>query len=252
MAELPTGSRNRATLVLAGAALLLAGAVAGGLAGFYWQARSERQAVERIVHDYILANPEILPQAMENLAGKESAKRLAGIRGQVEKPFAQAVLGNPQGKVTLVEFSDYACGYCRQSVPAVDALIAEHPDLRVVVRELPILSEESSEAARWALAAAEQGKYAAFHKAMYEAGRPSAGAIAAAAEAAGLDLARAKATAASPRVQDELDRNLELARHLGFNGTPSWIAGDAILSGAVGKERLAEALAKARGGQARP
>jgi len=248
MAELPSGPRNRAILVLAGAGLLVVGAVAGGAAGYYWEARSERQTVERIVHDYILANPEILPQAMENLAGKESAKRLAGVREQVEKPFAQAVLGNPDGKVTLVEFSDYACGYCRQSVPAVDGLIAEHPDVRVVVRELPILSEESGEAARWALAAAEQGKYAPFHKAMYEAGRPSAETIRAAASAAGLDMARARAAAESPRVQAELERNLELARHLGFNGTPSWVAGDMILSGAVGKERLAEALAKARGG----
>jgi protein-disulfide isomerase len=185
---------------------------------------------------------------MENLAKKETANQLSGIRDEVEKPFPGAVLGNSQGKVTLVEFSDFACGFCRQSVGDIDALIAEHPDLRIVIRELPILSPDSADAARMALAAAEQGKYAAFHQAMFAAGRPSAATIQAAAQSAGLDMVRAKATAGSPKIEAELQRNMEFARQLGFSGTPSWIAGDQIISGAVGKDRLTKAVAAAREG----
>lgn len=243
MADNGSGPGNRALRIALGAALLLA----GGLAGWIWRGAGDKVAIEKIVHDYVLEHPEILPQAMENLARRESAKQLSGIRGDVEKPFPGAVLGNPQGKVTLVEFTDFACGYCRQSVAEVEQLIAEHPDLRVVVRELPILSPESGEAARWALAAAEQGKYAAFHNAMFAAGRPGADTIQAAAQAAGLDLPRARATIADPRIEAELKRNYAFAQQLGFNGTPSWIVGDQIISGAVGKERLTKAIADARG-----
>ncbi len=166
MATLPSGSGNRTSLIVLGIALL----AIGGAVGWFGRAQTDKAAVEEVVRDYILENPEILPQAMENLSKKENAKQLAGIRDDVEKPFPGAILGNPEGKITLVEFTDYACGYCRQSVGDVEALLAEHPDLKIVIRELPILSPESSEAARWALAAAEQGKYTAFHNAMFAAG----------------------------------------------------------------------------------
>lgn len=238
----PSNPRNRA-LLIAVAALLIVG---GGVAGWLWRAQGDRAATEAIVRDYILEHPEILPQAMENLARRESARQLSGVRAEVEKPFPGAVLGNPDGKVTLVEFTDFACGFCRQSVADVEALIAAHPDLRVVVRELPILSPESADAARMALAAAEQGRYAAFHHAMFAAGRPEAATIDAAARAAGLDMARAKAAIADPRIETELKRNLQLAQQLGFSGTPSWIAGDHVISGAVGKDRLSRAIESAR------
>lgn len=239
-----SGPRSRAFLLIAlGIAFLLAGVAAGWL----WRSSSDKDTVEKIVRDYILEHPEILPEAMGNLARRENAKRLAGVRDDIEKPYPGAILGNPMGKVTLVEFTDFACGYCRQSVADVKALIAEHPDLRVVIRELPILSPESAEAARWALAAAEQGKYAAFHDAMFTIGRPGADAIKASAEAAGLDMDRAKAAIADPRIEAELKRNYAFAQQLGFSGTPSWVAGDEILSGALGKDRLAKAIEQARG-----
>ncbi len=208
-------------------------------------ASADRRAIEAVVRDYILQNPEILPEAMENLQRKEASKQLSGIRKEVETPYPGAVLGNPNGSATLVEFSDYACGYCRHSVDDVKALIASRPDLRIVVRELPILSEQSADAARMALAAAEQGRFTAFHDAMFAAGRPGPDTIEAAARKAGLDMARARAAIASPRIKAEIDRNLEMARQLGFNGTPSWIAGDALISGAVGVDQLAAALEKA-------
>lgn len=231
--------------------LALAALAVGVIGGGWWEARraapTDRAEIEQVVHDYILEHPEILPQAVEKLRQNENGAQLAGMRATLEQPFPGAVLGNPQGSVTLVEFTDYACTYCRRSVPDVDALVAANRDLRVVIRELPILSPASGDAARMALAAAEQGKYAAFHAAMFARGRPDAQTIAAAAADAGLDLKRAERVAALPATTAEIERNLQLARQLGFQGTPSWIAGQAILSGAVGQARLAEAVAAARG-----
>ena len=230
--------------------------VLAGLAGWYVArvqsnpaaALSERnrQAIETVVREYILENPEILPEAMENLQRKESSKQLAGIKDEVETPFKGAYLGNPKGSVTLVEFSDFACGYCRRSVDDINTLLKERPDLRIVMRELPILSPQSADAARMALAAAEQGKYAQFHDAMFKAGRPGPESIEAAARTAGLDMAKAKAAIAAPRIEAELSRNMELARQLGFNGTPSWIVGDELISGAVGAEQLSKAIEKSQ------
>ena len=229
----------------------------GGVAGWAWESRSamtpapagstQRAELEQTIHDYILNHPEILPEAMDRLRLRESRKQLAGVANQVEAPFPGAVLGNPQGTVTLVEFMDFACTFCRRSVADVAAVIAANPDLRVVVRELPILTPASGDAARMALAAAEQGRYAAFHAAMWQAGQPNAQTIAAAARAAGLDMARAGRIIANPGIDAEIARNLDLARQLGFDGTPSWVIGDQIMSGAVGQEELAKAVAAARG-----
>lgn len=115
-------------------------------------------------------------------------------------------MGNPNGTMVLVEFTDFACGYCRASVPEVDALIAADPNLKVVVRELPIIAPTSADAARWGLAAAEQGKYPAFHKAMFAAGRTDAASIESAAKASGLDLDRARKFIADPRVDWEPEK----------------------------------------------
>ena len=237
---------NRLAWVL-GCALF---ALLGGAAGWFWNAARQgpanKLAIEKVVHDYLMANPEVLPKAMKELQRRESAKQLAGVQDDVETPFPGAILGNPKGAITLVEFTDFACGYCRQSVGDIEALIAANPDLKIVIRELPILSESSADAARMALAAAEQGKYPAFHKAMFAAGRPDPATIDAAARAAGLDMTRARATIASPKVEAEIRRNLDMAGELGFSGTPSWVIGEELHSGAVGTDVLAEAIKRVR------
>lgn len=191
--------------------------------------------------EYLIANPDILPKMAEAYQQQESAERLAEVSDGVSEAFPGAVLGNPDGSVTLVEFTDYGCTYCRSSVADVQALIAENPDLKVVVREWPIF-EGSDIAARMALAAAKQGKFAAFHEAMFEMGPPGDASVMAAANRAGLDMERAQADAASTEVTDELARNQQLARSIGFGGTPSWVAGNSVFEGAVGKDTLAEAL----------
>lgn len=195
---------------------------------------------------YLMSNPEVLPKAMAELNRREQAARIGTLRADLELPFPGAVLGNPNGKVTLVEFSDYACGYCRMSVADVQRLVAENPDLRVVMREYPILRPESLDAARMALAAAQQGKYAAFHDAMYEIGMPNDQTIAEAAKRAGLDMAKANAAIASGKFDPFLTANHQLASQLGINGTPGWVIGDQVIDGAVGHAALASAIAEAR------
>lgn len=220
-------------------------ALIGGLGGWLLGARqnpADQAAIEEIVRNYILEHPEILPEAMERLQARENGKQVARAGDALTAPFPGAILGNPNGSVTLVEFTDYACGYCRASVPEVEALIAANPDLKVVIRELPILSPASADAARWSLAAAEQGKFEAFHKAMFASGRPAADTIEAAATRAGLDLDRARKVIAEPRVAAEIRQNLAFAQQLRIDGTPSWVIGEQLMAGAVGQKVLQEAI----------
>lgn len=192
--------------------------------------------------DYLVAHPEILPEMAQAYDTQLKQDRLASVSGNVKAPFPGAILGNPNGTRVLVKFTDYGCTYCRQSVADTDRLIRENPDLKVVVREWPIF-EGSEDAARMALAAAKQGKFEPFYHAMFELGPPSQMTVAAAAQKAGLDMARAQQDAASDEVTAELARNLSYAQSLGFTGTPSWIAGDEVLEGAVGFDTLNTALA---------
>ncbi|MBX9898556.1 MAG: DsbA family protein [Qipengyuania sp.] len=190
---------------------------------------------------WLVANPDVLPAMAEALQKQEAEARLAEVGGDVTRPFPGAVLGNPRGSRTLVKFTDYGCSYCRASEADVQKLIAADRNLRVVIREWPIF-DGSEEAARMALAAARQGKYPAFYKAMFAGGPPSAATVLRAAQVAGLDLDRARGDAAGDPVAAELARNMQLARTLGFTGTPSWVAEGQILEGAVGFQKLKQAL----------
>ena len=251
MASLRLGPPLRFLAAALGGALLEAGAAMAWHA-FHppTEAAADRAAIETVIHDYLLAHPEVLPEAMDRMRQTAAAQQLASLRGAVESPFPAAVLGNPQGRVTLVEFSDYACGHCLASNADVAAAIAANPDLRVVIRELPVLTPQSADAARMALAAARQGKYARFRSAMFAAGRPDAASIASAARAAGLDPAATRAALGDAAISAEIERNVEIATRLGIAGTPGWVIGKRILSGEQGAQGLARAIAAARAGNA--
>lgn len=224
--------------------LTIALSLLGGFAGAaLWDASGWGGNATR---EYLLAHPEVLPEAIQRLQERERQSQLAPLRAELESPFPGAVLGNPEGEVTLVEFSDYACTYCRQSVDDVKALVAANPDLRVIVRELPILSPASADAARMALAAAQQGRYAAFHDAMFRLGPPSPETIEEAARQAGVDLAQAREAIDSGAFDEPLEKNMALAQQLGFSGTPSWVIGDQTISGAVGRATLGVAIEQER------
>jgi protein-disulfide isomerase len=211
----------------------LVGALVGGGAVAYVSRES--------VRDYLLENPEILPEAMDRLREREAARVVSANRSALETPFAGAWAGAQDGDVVLVEFFDYACGYCRKSNSDIERLLREDPRLKVVWREWPVLGPDSEAAARASLAAAQAGRFKPFYDALFAAGRPSADAVARARSAAGLsgDLPGA----AGDR---ELERNFQLARSLEATGTPTFVVGDQIFQGAVGYETLRDAIKEAR------
>lgn len=267
MNEQTTGKRLLLTFAAIGAAILLA-------AGFYFFSTSEeiqrgdkaayaaadaeraisaagvsseeRAATEAIVRAYILENPEIITEAVEILQRREMAKRMDAAGGALTKVFPGAVGGNPDGSITVVEFTDYNCGFCRSSVADLNRLMGSEKDVRIVYRELPILAASSRDAARWALAAAKQGKHKAFHDAMFTAGPVNEQSITSAAQRAGLNMDQAAKDATSPEVQAEIERNLAMMQQIGFNGTPTFIIGDQMLEGALGYDALKAAVDKAR------
>ncbi len=233
-------------LIAAAAVASTAAMAVGASDGAQTTDPAERARIEQIVHDYILSHPEILPQAMERLKDKRMAEAVNTHRKELETPYAGAWEGAKDGDVTLVEFFDYNCGYCRASLTDIAKLIAGDAKLKVVYRELPILSEESTMAARMSLLAAEQGKYVPFHKALYAGGRVSRDSILAAAAKAGIERKAAETAITSNRYDPEIEANLKMAQEIGASGTPTFVVGGKVLGGAVGYDALKEAVMAAR------
>jgi protein-disulfide isomerase len=215
--------------------------LAAGLIGALIGGGAVAYASRVSVRDYLLENPEILPEAMDRLRDREAAKVVSANRSAIETPFAGAWAGAADGDVVLVEFFDYACGYCRKSNEDIDRLLREDPRLKVVWREWPVLGPDSEAAARASLAAAQAGRFKPFYDALFAAGRPTPEALATARAAIGLGGDLPAATA-----DRELSRNFQLARNLEASGTPTFVVGDQIFQGAVGYETLKEAIREAR------
>ena len=193
------------------------------------------EQVEKIVREYLLREPEIVYQALEELqrrqAEAEAARQQAAIadnRSELLDAPTSPVGGNPDGDVTLVEFFDYRCAYCRRVVLSMRALLDEDRELRVVFKELPGARPDSERAARAALASRRQGGYVPFHFALMAADDLSLEGIRAAAEAVGLDADRLEADMASPEVNAAIEANYALANELGIEGTPAFVIGDAV------------------------
>lgn len=237
-------------MILGGTAFVAAAAVAA----FFMQSAApaaqvdtkDRAAIEAIVHDYILAHPEILPEAMERLASTRMGAMIDQNRKAIETPYAGAWEGAKDGDVTLVEYFDYACGYCRATLPEIAKLVAQDSKLKVVYRELPILSEQSSDAAKVSLLAAEKGQYMPFHKALYGAGQVTRDTIFAAAASVGIDRKAAEAAMVSTKYNAEVESNIRIAQTLQATGTPTFVVGNQVLNGAVGFDALKAAVAAAR------
>jgi protein-disulfide isomerase len=196
----------------------------------------------KIVRQGLLADPQILSDTVDALRDAQYAPVLATNRAAIETPFASSWKGAAQPEVTLVEFFDYACPYCKASNPAVDRLLKEDKGLRVVYRELPILGPDSVTAARLSLEASSLGRFAQFHDALWAAGRPAPDTIATAAQSAGIQPTPPQ----DPKIEAELIQNQKLAGELGATGTPLFVVGDRVMNGAVGYDMLKDAIAKAR------
>lgn len=208
---------------------------------------ASRAEMEAVVRDYILAHPEIIPQAIDKLREKQSQDAYAQNKAALETPFASAWAGAEKGDVTLVMFTDYACGYCRSSLPDIDRLIADDPRLKVVWREIPILGPGSEIAAKASLAAAQQGKFQSFHKLMFAAGQPNGDKVSAVLRSMPVDLRRIQRDVYGPEVMAEIRRNMELAGRIDPNlATPTFVVNGQMLKGAVGYDALKQAISDAR------
>ena len=196
----------------------------------------------RIVRAGMMADPQILVDAGEALRDRQYAPVLTQHRAEIETPFGTSWKGSSKPDVTIVEFFDYDCPYCKASNPAVDQLVNADKGVRVVYRELPILGPDSVAAARLSLAASKAGRFAQFHDALWEAGRPAPETLAAASKAAGIG----NQPAASADVEAELKKNFELAGALGATGTPLFVIGDRVLNSAVSYEELKKSVEDAR------
>ncbi len=196
----------------------------------------------RIVRQGMLHDPQILPDTDQALRDAQFAPILAANRTALETPFGSSWKGASKPDVTLVEFFDYACPYCKASNPAVDRLLQEDKGLRVVYRELPILGDNSVTAARLSLAASKAGRFAKFHDTLWAVGRPAPETIALASNAAGISPQPNK----DPAVDAELRRNFQLAGQLGATGTPLFVVGNRVTNSAVAYDTLKKMIADAR------
>ena len=213
------------------------------------------EQIENIVREYLLREPEVVYQALEELQRRQAeataARQRAAIaanQGKLMDDPASPVGGNPDGDVTLVEFFDYRCAYCRRVVSSVRALLSEDRALRVVFKELPVLGPDSVRAARAALASRRQDGYVPFHFALMAADDLSLEGIRAIAERVGLDPDQLESDMAAPEVLAAIEANYALANALGIEGTPAFVIGDQMIPGAVDKARLEQLIGQARAG----
>src|SRR5262245_61575714 len=246
-------------LTLAAAACVAIGAAApaapAAAQGF---SEAQRGEVERIIRDYLLKHPEILQEAMAELEKKQQAadaeKSKVAVKEHKQLLFSsprQVTLGNLQGDVTLVEFFDYNCGYCKRALSDLVNLMKADPKLKIVLKEFPVLGPGSVEAAQVATAVRMQDrtgkKYLEFHqKLLSSRGQADRARAMAVAKEIGLDMARLEKDMSSDEVKATLQESMELADKLGLNGTPSYVVGPAVVVGAVGYDALKEKVESAR------
>ena len=218
---------------------------------------AEEAAIERLVRNYILDNPEIIREAIEVLRTRqeqaESARQRHAVRAHkaaLHDSGPLPVLGNPDGDVTVVEFFDYRCPYCQRVAPVVRDVIAEDGNVRLVMKEFPILGENSVLASRAAIAAAEQGAYAEFHdRLMADVDQVSRDHVMGLAETMGLDVAKLEADMRDDSVQGTIEGTYRLAQALGIGGTPAFVVGETLVSGALDAARLRNLIDQARSGE---
>jgi protein-disulfide isomerase len=250
-----TLNARMAFLVAAAIALALPAATGAQAQSF---SADQREEIGNIIKDYLLTHPEVMQDVMAELDKRQQAADAEKHRAAVVENKAtlfssphQVVLGNPQGNVTMVEFFDYNCGFCKRALSDMLDLIKTDNNLKFVLKEFPVLGEGSVEAARVAVAARMQDasgkKYIEFHQKLL-GGRGAADktrALAVAKEV-GFDMPRLEKDMGSDEVKKTIDEDMKLADALGVSGTPSYVVGDEVVVGAVGLDALREKIAAER------
>jgi len=217
----------------------------------------QKVEIQSVIKDYLLTNPEVLRDAITELERREDVaqslkreKALSDSQSPLYTSQNQAVVGNPNGKVTLIEFFDYNCGYCKRALDDLAKLMKENPDLRVVLKDLPILSPGSIEAAAVATAARNQfkgDKFWEFHQKLLgshgQVGKAQALAVA---KDLGADMDKLNKDSIAPSVKEGIQENDDIAKGLMMNGTPSYVVGGEVIVGAVGYDQLKAKLDNVR------
>jgi protein-disulfide isomerase len=218
----------------------------------------QRHEIENIVKDYLIAHPEVLQDAQSALDKRQQEAQVKKARDAISKDSAtlfnsphQVVLGNPNGKVTMVEFFDYNCPHCKDAVTDMLDLLKKDPDLRFVLKEFPILAQASVDAAHVAVAVRMQDpsgqKYLAFHQKLFSTrGMVDQERALAVAKEVGCDMTRIEQDMKSPEVQTTIEEDMKLADAIGVDGTPSYVIGNQLVVGAIGFDKLQEKIAAAK------
>ncbi|BCA53216.1 hypothetical protein W02_03560 [Nitrospira sp. KM1] len=217
---------------------------------------TSQHALDTAIEHYIRAHPEVIEQSLQALEVKREALERVRQKAMIDKRQQELlhdptspVSGNPNGAVTVIEFFDYRCGYCKRAAGAVTQLQKEDPRVRVVYKDFPILGETSELAAKAALASRVQGKHQVFHEALLAAkGDLTKDTILTVAGEVGLDAHRLEADMANPEWQAAIDRNRALAKELGISGTPGFIVGSELVPGALDVNGLKALIARAAKG----
>lgn len=216
----------------------------------------DRKEVEGIIRDYLLKNPEVLLEVQDALEAKQKEEqRLAALgvikdsKDEIFNSTFDGVVGNPKGKVTIVEFYDYNCGFCKRAIEDMQALTKSDPDLRFVLKEFPILSPDSQKASVVSMAfhLMHPEKYGEFHTALLGGqGRATESAAIKVALSLGADEATLREKMKDPRIAETLSRTYDLATKLSITGTPSYVVGNEVIFGALGQQVLAEKIEQAK------
>jgi protein-disulfide isomerase len=222
----------------------------------------QKTEIEKIIRDYLVSHPEVLQEAIGELEKRQVAadteKTKAAVAANAETLFESnrhVVLGNAKGDVTMVEFFDYNCGFCKGAMAAMMDLMKDDPKLRVVLKEFPVLGPGSVEAAKVAVAVRMQDKtgkkYLDFHqKLLGGRGKADKARALAVAKEVGMDMTRLEKDMAGDEARVSLEESLKLAETLGLNGTPSYVVGNDVVVGAVGLDALRSKINSARCGKA--
>lgn len=215
----------------------------------------QKNDIRNTVREYLLDNPEVIVEALEALQAQQQHSQQQQNNGAIAANMEQLVgsrrdpfIGNPDASVTIVEFFDYQCPYCKRMAPELAKIVAEDPDVKIIFKEFPVFGPESTLAARAALASAKQGKYREFHMAIMELrGAPSENAIFRVASRLGMDMERLRRDIQSPSIETQIQTNLQLARDVGVRGTPAYVIGDQLVPGAMSLDQMRQLIAEKRG-----
>ena len=211
---------------------------------------TDRATLNSIIENFIRNNPEIVRDTLIALAAREEAERKQTGLAKVRDDQGDPVMGNANGTITLYEFSDYNCGYCKRVFEPIQQLVRDNPDVRLVIKEFPILSQSSLVAAKAAIAAEMQGKFGDYHIAMMTyRGQITDAVVMRMAAQAGVDIEQLKSDMESPKTMAIIQRTREAAAALEINGTPGLVLGDTVVPGAIGLDDLVKLIAEERNKQ---